>query len=140
LNFRSPSIFPTRSAKLAGLGFRNYPAYLASDCWRQRRAAYWAAHGRRCHYCRELAAHLHHRSYKHLGAEPDEDLEGLCAEHHREAHRYGSIQPATDRQRTILRENGYGESLVSRATYGFAFDLIGRIGRGEERTPHQRGM
>src|SRR5688572_3286772 len=99
------NLYKTRSKKLKELGFQNYDDYLASDHWRQRRADYEASHPRRCRYCAGRGDHLHHRRYKNLGAEPDNDLEWVCADHHAEITKYGSIQPATVRQREILREH-----------------------------------
>jgi hypothetical protein len=68
-------------------------------------------------------------------AEPDNDLEWVCADHHAEITKYGSIQPATVRQREILRGHRYAEEYVARISFGTAFELIGAIARGEERSP-----
>ena len=114
---------------------RCYDDYLASDHWRQRRADYEASHPRRCRYCGGRGDHLHHRRYEDIGAEPDDDLEWVCADHHAEITKYGSIQPVTERQREILREHRYAEEYVARISFGTAFELIGAIARGEVRTP-----
>jgi hypothetical protein len=88
-----------------------------------------------CRYCGQVASHLHHRTYRNLGNEQDADLEWACADHHREIHTYGSIQPATGPQKAILRSHKYAEAMISSITFGAAFELIGEISRGEVVTP-----
>ena len=127
--------YKVRSKMLKKLGCRNYAAYLAGEHWQQRRAAYEAAFGRQCRYCQQPAADLHHRSYLHLGAEPDEDLEWVCRDHHDEVQQYGVVKPASDRQKDILRGHGYAEAVVTVMSMGVAFRLIGQLSRGEIRSP-----
>lgn len=134
------SSYKLRSRKLKELGYKNYLAYLTGPHWQQRRAEFEAAHARQCNYCDEFGEHLHHKRYKNLGAEQDNDLEWVCSTHHSEIVRFGSIQPATDRQRAILRDHHYGEEFVVTVTFGTAYDLIGRLSRGEEESPRDRGL
>ena len=131
--------YKVRSKKLKELGYRNYPAYLAGEHWRKRRVAYEATHERRCRYCQQPAADLHHRSYLHLGAELDEDLEWVCRDHHEEVQKYGVVKPASDRQKGILRGHGYAEAMVATMSMGVAFRLIGQLSRGEVRSPLEVG-
>ncbi len=62
-----------------------YEAYMASNAWRwRRREALWRAR-HRCERCGAWRARLevHHRTYRRLGAERNEDLEVLCPDCHR---------------------------------------------------------
>jgi len=79
-----------------------YSVYLQSAWWKKRRAQFRASHKTdRCDLCGMetlLARHpfdtelipirfeVHHVSYTHLGAEPDEDLRLLCAPCHNLVH------------------------------------------------------
>lgn len=69
-----------------------YEAYLKSDHWANRRVSYRVSHPYRCVGCGRIARgkqhlNLHHRSYDHLGDEPDDDLVYLCSPCHRKTHR-----------------------------------------------------
>lgn len=61
-----------------------YPEYLQSSEWRATRARKLYSVGNRCQVCNSATPPLevHHRTYEHLGAEPDEDLTALCHECH----------------------------------------------------------
>jgi HNH endonuclease len=69
-----------------------YREYIASKEWRTRRSEFLKICGRYCKRCwipRWLAVvaydqdlHVHHKSYAHVGAELDEDLESLCRRCH----------------------------------------------------------
>ena len=73
-----------------------YDAYLASQAWRARRKAWYAAwltsHGTPpvCLVCERAwslrSGHLHHLTYMRIGTEEDRDLVPLCARHHRQLH------------------------------------------------------
>ena len=127
--------YKVRSKKLKELGYRNYAAYLAGEHWQKRRAEHAATHERRCRYCQQPAADLHHRSYLHLRAELDEELEWVCRDHHEEVQQYGVVKRASDRQKDILRSHGYAEPMVAAISMGMAFKLIGQLSRGEVRSP-----
>jgi hypothetical protein len=62
--------------------WRSYNAYLASDAWRERRAAVFDRDGGVCQArltgCTTTALHVHHLTYDHLGAEPLFDLTSCC--------------------------------------------------------------
>jgi len=64
-----------------------YRAYILTNEWRTRRNRVLKLAGFRCEKCgakRELQ--VHHKTYEHLGAEPDQDLEVLCPDCHRAHH------------------------------------------------------
>lgn len=64
-----------------------YNAYMRSDAWRRRRAAFFVSHEQRCAACRSSdKIELHHRSYANFQAEHDEDLVPVCAQHHAWIH------------------------------------------------------
>ena len=140
MNSRNKILYAARASRLKKLGYANYDAYLSSEHWLKRRAEFEATHPRKCRYCGEYGQHLHHRAYRNLGAETDEDLEWACAGHHAEITRFGSIQPATERQRSILRDHGYAACFIAIITFGAAFELIGQLGRGEVRSPRELGI
>lgn len=64
-----------------------YGRYLVSPEWRERRAAAIAAQGFKCQRCgRRRDLQVHHKTYKNLGKERDEDLEVLCRDCHEIHH------------------------------------------------------
>lgn len=134
------TIYKVRSKKLMELGYDNYHQYLASDHWQTRRDAYEKSHERRCAYCYEYGHHLHHRTYRNLGEERDGELEWVCGRHHAEITKFGSIQPATENQKAILRHHRYAECFINEVTFGAAYELIGKLGRGEIQSPLQLGL
>ena len=68
---------------------REYERYLRSPEWQDRKARYYQRWGRVCRACWSTRrVELHHLSYEHAftGQEPDDDLIGLCHQHHQDAH------------------------------------------------------
>jgi len=67
-----------------------YGDYLRTRHWKNRRLRAIKRAGFQCERCgRQGTAstlHVHHKTYKHLGYEHDEDLEALCIACHREEH------------------------------------------------------
>jgi 5-methylcytosine-specific restriction endonuclease McrA len=66
-----------------------YLAYIASPTWRAKRRMALAAAGYRCNQCQvkqPRGLHVHHRTYKRLGAELLSDLEVLCSDCHHKRH------------------------------------------------------
>lgn len=63
-----------------------YAAYLASAGWRWRRGVILVLGGGECARCGGEASHVHHRSYKHRGAEKLNELEPLCEVCHDAEH------------------------------------------------------
>ena len=66
----------------------SYPEYLRTAHWRQTRQRALQRAGFRCQRCDDLAPPLevHHRDYRHLGAERERDLIVLCRVCHFHAH------------------------------------------------------
>ena len=81
-----------------------YGTWMASDAWQQRRRRWadtWAsAHGQppTCAACGGpwsiCHGDLHHRSYRHLGAEHHNDLVALCRSCHHRLHQLIESTPA----------------------------------------------
>lgn len=66
-----------------------YEQYINSDEWAKKRSQYWKKYGRSCKVegCEETKnLHVHHITYKRLGAEWMTDLIGVCEKHHYEIH------------------------------------------------------
>ena len=64
-----------------------YPAYLASDEWRERSRVTIATAGGICEYCRcRRAVQAHHVCYDRVGCERPEDLRAVCLFCHRKEH------------------------------------------------------
>jgi hypothetical protein len=64
-----------------------YRAYILTNEWKTRRNRVLKLAGYRCEKCgakRDLQ--VHHKTYEHLGCEPDGDLEVLCPDCHRGHH------------------------------------------------------
>lgn len=65
-------------------------AYIASSQWVAKRKEYIAAvNPTQCPVCKDpwgKGGHIHHKSYKHMGAEPLEDLVHLCEDCHEKIH------------------------------------------------------
>lgn len=76
--------------RLAALRAMSYGEYLSTPEWRRCRDRALVRAGWRCQWrdCEGTAGRLevHHRSYEHLGAEPDDDLVVLCYGHHHGLH------------------------------------------------------
>jgi hypothetical protein len=68
-----------------------YNTYIQSPEWRAVRERYWTSKlPKRCWVCdtpRRPGFHLHHRTYKNLGAERLMDLVPVCSDCHQEIHR-----------------------------------------------------
>lgn len=63
-----------------------YANYLASAGWRWRRGVILVLGEGRCAKCGEPAEQVHHKSYKHRGAEKLDELEPLCETCHGTEH------------------------------------------------------
>jgi hypothetical protein len=75
--------------RLATLRAMPYTAYLSTPEWRRSRdralaRARWRCEWTGCAAMDDLA--VHHRSYEHLGAERETDLQVLCRGHHQSVH------------------------------------------------------
>lgn len=68
----------------------DYRAYIQSPEWRAKRDQYWSSQmPKNCYVCdapRSKGMHLHHRTYKNLGAERLMDLVPVCAGCHEAVH------------------------------------------------------
>ena len=78
-------------------GSVNYRDYMSSPEWRRFRESYWKRNpGKVCERCGMTATehrvnygirlHLHHKNYRSLGCEVDEDLEPICKRCHESEH------------------------------------------------------
>lgn len=96
------SVFKARLAELN----MTYGEYLKSDIWKRTRARYYAKHPRQCKICGSRGdIHLHHKTYKRLGAEWLMDLVPLCATHHEEFHeREGEKGHLWQKTKKFIRE------------------------------------
>lgn len=66
----------------------NYIKYINSAGWSKRRKEYLDTHPNNCVICGiSKNLHLHHKTYKNLGDELDEDLMLVCENHHIEIHK-----------------------------------------------------
>lgn len=78
-----------------------YPEYIKSRAWAEVRARYWAsALPKGCYVCdapRRPGMHLHHRTYKNLGAERLMDLVPVCPPCHDLVHHAHRTNPAAAR-------------------------------------------
>lgn len=78
-----------REIRLREQGWHSYKGYTRSKAWKERRARWYRDHPNAvCYVCllRDGPLILHHRTYKRLGDELDQDLIPLCDKHHRKAH------------------------------------------------------
>lgn len=70
-----------------------YEEYINSKEWLIRKDNYFQSHPKRCKKCRTKdQIHLHHKSYKNLGSEPDNDLVPLCNSCHQKLHKMVKIR------------------------------------------------
>jgi 5-methylcytosine-specific restriction endonuclease McrA len=66
-----------------------YKQYLRSPEWRRKRVAVILRAKGRCELCGiGPATNIHHITYRNLGNEPLDDLQGVCLRCHKESH-YG---------------------------------------------------
>jgi 5-methylcytosine-specific restriction endonuclease McrA len=87
-----------------------YKRYMASEAWAERRLNALIAADYTCQRCEWTplrggqptalgdviaapALHIHHRSYRHFGAEQPDELEVVCADCHRKEHAGRFIKP-----------------------------------------------
>lgn len=80
-----------------------YPKYLASPEWKQRRKLVMQGCGSRCR-CGHPATEVHHKTYDRVGAEDLDDLEGVCSECHQDIHRI----EGKERRKPPTKFNRYG--------------------------------
>lgn len=77
-----------------------YREYIQSAEWRAVRERYWASRlDKSCYVCtapRSPGMHLHHRTYKRLGAERLMDLVPVCDKCHRLIHKEHEQNPSSD--------------------------------------------
>lgn len=71
-----------RQARLARLGFEDYPAYLRSSNWSAVRRRYRESDLPQVCMCGEEDVQLHHMTYERVGEEELTDLVPLCANCH----------------------------------------------------------
>lgn len=71
-----------------------YTAYLRSQTWKRKRKAAIKRAAGRCEQCSCECAwpEVHHKTYKHLGAELSQDLLVLCPDCHRRLHHRGTYK------------------------------------------------
>jgi hypothetical protein len=68
----------------------DYKSYLASPAWRDRRLGVIRRARGICERCRRWPiVNVHHLTYDRVGAEPLEDLLGVCIKCHDQLHRTG---------------------------------------------------
>jgi 5-methylcytosine-specific restriction endonuclease McrA len=80
-----PDISSERTQELRNMSYREY---LHSEEWSQRSLALRKQAGWRCEICGSGdRVQVHHRTYKRLGNERPSDLQVLCGDCHRLAHR-----------------------------------------------------
>ena len=82
---------PKLGIKLRELGFTTYAAYLNSPHWQELRLNWKPRKTLNgipvCEFClAQVRLHLHHMTYKHLGAEPEGDLVQICKSCHDSVH------------------------------------------------------
>jgi len=92
-------------ARLKLLGFANYREYLDSEHWQEFRKKFFSKSAvcknlrskfgeLRCQFCHKSAVlHLHHRTYKRLGAEHLSDVVLICADCHQKSHERHKLNP-----------------------------------------------
>ena len=65
--------------------------YLKTNHWKMKREHIYDVYGGECQRCHDVItremAHVHHRSYKHMGNENDRDLILYCAKCHSIIHK-----------------------------------------------------
>lgn len=72
--------------RLKQLGYKTYAAYLSSDHWKRVRGLFISP-GTKCQACLLAeAVNLHHKNYKNLGSETQDDVVPLCGGCHRRVH------------------------------------------------------
>jgi 5-methylcytosine-specific restriction endonuclease McrA len=91
-----------------------YAAYQRSHHWRRLRKKLLEARRYRCEHCgkedpyrdekRGFRLHVHHLTYERLGKERLEDLQALCRDCHRLAHKSGNaVAEVASRVMRLLR-------------------------------------
>lgn len=76
---------------------KRYNAYLQSDEWRRKRKEKAIEQNYTCEICGKVVPtgfNIHHKTYRHLGHEPLNDLMFLCESCHMELHRQERIKKA----------------------------------------------
>lgn len=64
-----------------------YQVYISSPEWRERKAAYFSTHAKRCESCdTDENIHLHHKTYVRFTQELDDDLAAVCETCHQWIH------------------------------------------------------
>jgi len=88
MSIRKKNNWISFSENLRRIGFKSYAAYLDSDLWRKKKAAYRASkRPQKCLCCGDPNYQLHHTTYDRLGREWLKDLIPLCSECHETFHK-----------------------------------------------------
>lgn len=71
----------------------HYRVYLELPRWQRKRRRKFVTVLGRCEYpgCEASADECHHRHYRNIGFEENEDLEALCRLHHEARHGFGAL-------------------------------------------------
>lgn len=81
---------------------RSYNAYLKSPQWKAKRERMIGSQSGSCEMCGQTKLarqlQLHHRTYDHIGCEPDGDLQILCEKCHQKADRLRKVMNSFEYQ------------------------------------------
>ena len=104
-------------------GYQSYQHYLASEAWRQFNEWYrqTPALPQYCLVCRSGQFILHHVDYRYVGQERLWDVRPLCAQHHKQLHRWLMSNTETSRHfnRHLVQCFGMPKGEVRRLTEAF---------------------
>lgn len=69
---------------IAGI-WENYIEYLCSEVWQEKSIRMKTMYPE-CYFCKSKATEVHHKTYEHVGNEPQKDLLTLCKSCHITIH------------------------------------------------------
>lgn len=109
---------------LAKLGLKNLKEYYGHLLWICKRNGFAKRHPPRCKCGKRGGLSLHHKTYKNLGRELDEDLEWMCHDCHDRHHKHETFEIL--KQRNKVTENEYDEYVKNGGELAFQEWLGGR--------------
>jgi len=78
---------------LWSLGLKSYKEYLECPIWKDKKKMMLESYPN-CQKCKsKKGLQVHHKTYRHLGSEPEKDLIVLCIKCHKEEHNLWQIYP-----------------------------------------------
>lgn len=96
---------------------QRYEQYLKSPQWQEKRQHIAQLRNHTCQKCKKVVKvgfHIHHKTYKHLGNELDNELMFLCENCHNKLHFQKAVKKSKSKRKTITCKKCLGKISYSK--------------------------